>query len=162
MKNNILYSPWRIQYILSKKDTSCIFCLNNGAIDDEKHYIIYRTSLSYVILNTYPYSNGHIMVIPNKHVKSLSELTSEELSDLFQLVQLSERVLYNIYSPEGINVGINIGKAAGAGIDSHLHVHLLPRWSGDTNFMTTIGGTRVIPEELQATFSLLKEGYKNV
>lgn len=154
---NILYSPWRIDYILSEKDNNCVFCFS--AADDEKHFVVYRSTNCYVILNHYPYNNGHIMVIPNRHVSNLNSLTEEENSELFSVVRLAEKVLYNAYNPEGINIGINEGKAGGAGIESHLHVHLLPRWFGDSNFMTTIGGTRVVPDSYEHTYCLLKEQF---
>ena len=156
---NILYSPWRIDYIVSQKNESCVFCFNEDD-NDEDHFVIYRSLHCYVIINTYPYNNGHIMVNPNRHVSSLSDLNKEEIHDLFETVQLSEIVLKNVYNPEGINCGINIGKAAGAGIKDHLHVHLLPRWSGDSNFITTLAGTRVIPEEFSVAYKKLKEGFE--
>ena len=156
MKDNILYSPWRINYILEKKkDNQCIFCIHPS--EDAKHLVIYRSSQSFVILNLYPYNNGHIMVVPNKHVATLNELDSIELCDLFKLVQLSEKIIKNVYTPDGLNIGINLGKAAGAGIDNHLHVHLVPRWNGDNNFMSSIAGTRVIPESFDNSYQKLKE-----
>ena len=155
--NKLLYSPWRIDYILSEKDDKCVFCFPKE--NDDKHYVVFRSKSCYVILNHYPYNNGHIMVIPNKHVSTLNELSEEENKELFEVVRLSEKILYNAYNPEGMNIGINEGKAGGAGIESHLHVHLLPRWDGDSNFMTSIGGCRVIPDSYENTFSLLKEQF---
>ena len=158
MNDNILYSPWRIDYILSKKtDDQCIFCINPS--EDESHLVVYRSLKSFVILNLYPYNNGHIMVVPNKHIASLNDLDSIELSDLFSLVQQTEKIIKKVYTPDGINIGINLGKAAGAGIDSHLHVHLVPRWLGDNNFMTSIAGIRVIPEDFKKTYEKLKEAF---
>jgi len=159
--DKILYSPWRIDYILSEKDKSCIFCLKDKVSKDEDSFIPYRSTHCFVILNIYPYNNGHIMVVPYKHVSCLSDLTAEEILDLFATVQLSERIIKKAFNPEGLNIGINIGKAAGAGIEEHLHVHLLPRWSGDTNFMTTVGGMRVIPEAFNQTYAKLKDLYKS-
>lgn len=156
---NYLYSPWRLEYILSKKAEECIFCTKPNQNDDEKHLIVYRTKLSFVIINMFPYNNGHIMAVPNRHVACLSDLTNEERNDLFELTTLCERVIKKVYSPQGINVGINLGKAAGAGIDQHLHVHLVPRWGGDCNFMTSVGGVRVLPDDFERAYKLLKEQF---
>ena len=156
-----LYSPWRIEYVLAKKGKECIFCHKPKAEEDPKHMIVYRSSLSYVIINLYPYNNGHVMVVPFRHVSSLVELNPGEIKDLFMTVQLTEKVLRSAYNPEGINIGLNLGKAAGAGIDEHLHVHLVPRWVGDCNFMSVIGGKRVIPEAFDKTFNLLQEQFDN-
>jgi len=156
---NILYSPWRMKYIISEKEKWCIFCLNQDTEKDKEHLIVYRSERSFVILNLYPYNNGHIMVVPNRHVALVSDCTPEEVSDLFMTVQKCEGVLMSLYAPDGINIGINIGKAAGAGIDEHLHVHLVPRWFGDNNFMTSIAGTRVIPEDFNISFERLKEQF---
>ncbi|MCL2065244.1 MAG: HIT domain-containing protein [Candidatus Cloacimonetes bacterium] len=175
MHDNILYSPWRMKYIISEKSKSCIFCfdktekrtISNSKEDvnfehsDEDHLIVYRSKHVFVILNLYPYNNGHIMVVPNKHVKELSEMNKDELFDLIEVVQLSEKVIKNVYNPDGINIGMNLGKSAGAGIDEHLHVHILPRWSGDVNFMSSIMGTRVIPEDFSNTYHKIKEGFDN-
>ncbi|MEA1971919.1 MAG: HIT domain-containing protein [Candidatus Cloacimonadota bacterium] len=157
--NNILYSPWRIDYILSEKQDKCVFCFPKA--DDDKHFVVYRNENCYVILNHYPYNNGHIMVIPNRHVSNLNQLSEKENCELFSTVRLATKVLKVVYKCEGLNIGINEGKAAGAGIESHLHVHLLPRWVGDSNFMTTIAGTRVIPDSYENTFSQLKEQFDN-
>lgn len=159
--NDILYSPWRLKYILSEKENNCIFCLKPLAKDDEKHLILHRSEYSFVIMNLYPYNNGHLMIVPNKHVSSLSELNIDELSDLMQLAQLSETILNKVYSPNGFNIGMNIGKAGGAGIESHLHMHIVPRWFGDSNFMTVTGGTRVVPESFESAYHKLKEQFDN-
>jgi ATP adenylyltransferase len=159
--SDILYSPWRLNYILSKKDNKCIFCQKPSAEDDEKHLILHRSKLSFVIMNLYPYNNGHIMVFPAAHKAKLSQLSKEELHDLFDTVQLAETVLQKVYHPDGINVGMNLGKAAGAGIDEHLHAHLVPRWAGDNNFMTVVNGTRVIPESFERAYHKLKEQFDN-
>jgi len=112
-------------------------------------------------MNVFPYNNGHLMVVPNRHISRLNDLQIEELNELFTIVQLSEKVLEKTYNCDGINVGINLGKAGGAGIEEHLHVHLVPRWIGDVNFMTTIGGTRVIPENFEQSFTQLKKQFDN-
>ena len=159
--SDILYSPWRLQYILSNKDKECIFCVKPSEDNDEKHLILYRSEFSFVIMNIFPYNNGHLMVVPNKHVPNLNGLNKEEINDLFETVQLCENMITKVYSPEGMNIGLNLGKAAGAGIDEHLHVHIVPRWSGDVNFMSAIGGTRVIPESFEQAYSKLKEQFDN-
>ena len=159
--SDILYSPWRLQYILSNKDQECIVCIKPSENNDEKHLILYRSELSFVIMNIFPYNNGHLMVVPKKHTPNLNGLNKEEIDDLFETVQLCENVITKVYSPEGLNMGMNLGKAAGAGIDEHLHVHIVPRWNGDLNFMTAISGTRVIPESFEQAYSKLKEQFDN-
>ncbi|MCK4653018.1 MAG: HIT domain-containing protein [Candidatus Cloacimonetes bacterium] len=157
----ILYSPWRLKYVLSEKDNKCILCITPSEENDKKHLILYRTTLSFVIMNTYPYNNGHLMVVPNNHVPALNNLSKQELYDLFETVQLCEKVINKVYSPDGTNIGLNLGKAAGAGVDEHLHVHIVPRWSGDVSFMTSTAGTRVIPESFDRAFKMLKEQFDN-
>ena len=158
--SDILYSPWRLKYILSNKDEKCILCLNPSEKDYD-HLILFRSKYSFVMMNLYPYNNGHIMVVPNSHVSTLNKLSKNELNDLFETVQLCEKVLQRKYNPDGFNIGLNLGKSAGAGIDEHLHVHIVPRWAGDVNFMTSIGGTRVIPEIFETAFKQLKEQFDN-
>lgn len=158
---NVLYSPWRMDYILSQKADECIFCVKPQTDDDAKQFIVYRSSYCFVILNVYPYNNGHIMVVPFKHVSSLNLLETDELNDLFQTVSLCEHVLRKVYKPDGMNIGINIGKTAGAGIEEHIHVHIVPRWQGDVNFMNSIGGVRVIPEAFERTYQMIKEQFDN-
>ncbi|MDP8203599.1 MAG: HIT domain-containing protein [Candidatus Tenebribacter mawsonii] len=159
--NDILYSPWRLQYILSNKDEECIFCTKPSEEKDKKHLILFRSNSCFVIMNIFPYNNGHLMVVPLKHVPNLNGLNKDEINDLFGTVQLCEKVVTKVYSPDGMNVGMNLEKAAGAGIDEHLHVHIVPRWNGDVNFMSTIGGTRVIPESFEQAYSKLKEQFDN-
>jgi ATP adenylyltransferase len=156
MEKKYLYSPWRLDYILSKKEQDCIFCLKPAAGDDEKHLIVYRSKYCFVILNLYPYNNGHVMVVPFEHVPDISSLSDATLADIFKTVQLTESVMKNVYHNEGLNVGINIGKAAGAGVDEHIHVHIVPRWLGDCNFMSVVGGKRVIPEDFGHAYQMLK------
>jgi ATP adenylyltransferase len=162
MDKQYLYSPWRINYILGEKDRGCIFCLKPVSDDDGKHLIVHRSQHCYVILNLYPYNNGHVMVVPYLHVRRLSQLPKEVLMDLFSTVQRTETILDKVYHCEGMNIGINTGKAAGAGIDEHLHIHLVPRWVGDVNFMTVIGGERVIPEGFDAAYAKLKAAFAAV
>ena len=146
-----LWSPWRLAYVTAAhiSPTECIFC--NAAADPGAELVLFRGQHSFVILNLYPYNNGHLMVAPNRHIKTLTSLTAEERLELMALARWSEMALDEAYHPQGINVGINLGKAAGAGIEDHLHMHLVPRWAGDTNFMTAVADTRVLPESLQNT-----------
>jgi len=160
-KMDILYAPWRLSYILSEKEKGCIFCLKPNEENDEKNLILYRSVHSFIIMNMFPYNNGHVMIVPLKHVSNLSDLEVNEFQDLFDLVKFSEVVLKKHYRCDGLNIGMNLGKAAGAGIDEHLHVHIVPRWQGDSNFMTTVNGTRVIPESFERAYSQLKESFMN-
>src|SRR5262245_57788299 len=151
-----LWAPWRLAYVTSAsgEPTACIFCnIFDPALRD---LIVPRGRLSFVILNLYPYTNGHLMVVPNRHVPNLASMHREELDELMQLTRRSEIVLNEAYKPQGINVGINLGRPAGAGVADHLHVHVVPRWNGDTNFMTVVGNVRVVPEALDATKAKLE------
>ncbi|MEA2104340.1 MAG: HIT domain-containing protein [Candidatus Cloacimonadota bacterium] len=154
---NKLYSPWRIDYILREKEKGCIFCNKPADENDEKHLILKRGLHSYIIMNLYPYNNAHLMVVPFRHVNDLTDLNDDEILEVFRMTKIAEIGLKKAYNPDGFNIGINIGKAAGAGISDHLHIHIVPRWNGDTNFITTIGETRVIPENMQVAFQKLKK-----
>jgi ATP adenylyltransferase len=150
-----LWSPWRLDYVTSEKpESGCVFCRSRtGAGRDP--LIVFDGSQAYVILNRYPYNNGHLMVVPHRHLARLVDLSIDELHEIARLTQRSEAALREAYKLEGINVGINLGKPAGGGIPGHLHVHLVPRWTGDTNFMTVVGDTRVLPEDLPSSASRL-------
>jgi ATP adenylyltransferase len=143
-----LWAPWRSAYVTSSTDPDpdCIFCHTSQPGRDE--LVLFRGQVCYVILNLYPYTNGHLMVVPNRHAANLATLSADEQAELMRLTRRAEIAITEAYVPQGINVGINLGKAAGAGVPGHLHVHLVPRWSGDTNFMTAIAETRVLPEDL--------------
>ncbi len=156
-----LYSPWRIDYILQQKENGCIFCAKPEEREDEKHLILKRGSYSYIIMNLYPYNNGHLMIVPFRHVNDYAGLNNDELLELSQMTQICENVLKKVYNPAGFNIGINLGEAAGAGIEEHIHIHIVPRWHGDTNFISTIGETRVIPEKLENTYQKLKKALDN-
>jgi ATP adenylyltransferase len=132
----------------------CVFCASADPSRDD--LVLIRSAACYAILNLYPYNNGHLMIVPNRHVASLSATTAGEQTDLMRLTRHAEMALTEAYSPQGINIGINLGRPAGAGVLDHLHVHLVPRWNGDTNFMTAIGNTRVLPEDLQSTVAKLR------
>ena len=150
-----LWAPWRLAYVTAAPaSTECIFCDAFHSADAE--LTVFRSRHSFIILNLYPYNNGHLMVVPNRHLSALASLTLDEQNDVMALTRMSEMALAEAYHPQGINVGINLGKAAGAGIENHLHVHVVPRWSGDTNFMTAVGETRVLPEDLKETAARLR------
>lgn len=159
MKTKYLYSPWRLDYINSESCKGCIFCCKPDVKEDKNHLIVYRSKHCFVILNLYPYNNGHVMVVPYKHAATLAKLPKVVLNDVFATVQLTESVLSDVYKCEGINIGLNIGKAAGAGVDEHIHVHVVPRWQGDCNFMSVVGGKRVIPEDFESAYKKLKSAF---
>ena len=153
----ILWAPWRMEYILSPKEDSCIFCTPLQQRDDRRNLILHRGKESFIILNRYPYTNGHLMVAPYRHIGLLEELSTEEIKDLMVNIQLSIRVLKGAMSPHGFNIGANVGKVAGAGVENHVHFHIVPRWEGDTNYMPVLASTRVIPEHLQQTYDRLRD-----
>jgi ATP adenylyltransferase len=151
-----LWSPWRLQYVIgSKTKPGCVFC-GPARIAEPDSLIVHEGKTGYVILNLYPYNNGHLMIVPWRHEPTLAGLTAEEMNELGRLTQLSERALREAFRLDGINVGVNLGQAAGAGIIEHVHVHLVPRWSGDANFMTVVGQTRVLPETLEQTAARMR------
>ena len=151
-----IWAPWRIKYIEMEKPDGCILCDKPGQNCDAENYILHRGSQNFVIMNSYPYNPGHLMVAPYRHVASLDELTDSELYEHFEIVRRSAGILREVFSPQGFNIGMNLGKVAGAGIDEHIHTHIVPRWQGDTNFMPVISGVRVVPEALAETYRKLK------
>ena len=151
-----IWAPWRIQYIRMEKPEGCIFCKEAGQNNDALTYILYRGEKNFVILNKYPYNPGHLMVTPFRHVADLEALTAEERNEHFAIVSRSISILRKVFNPEGFNIGMNMGKVAGAGIVDHLHTHIAPRWNGDTNYMTVLADVRVIPEALAETYQKLK------
>lgn len=151
-----LWAPWRIQLIEAPKSDGCIFCDYPARSDDETTLVLARSQHAFVILNRYPYNNGHLMVVPRRHAASPLELEEEEFLDLQRSLRLAIRGVEEAYGPEALNVGMNLGRAAGAGIADHLHWHIVPRWSGDVNFMPVLADTRVIPEHLDASWSRMR------
>ncbi len=147
-----IFSPWRMEYIrqagVDGGTARCVFCVGEGDLEDPGRLLVGLYPNTVAILNRYPYNNGHVLIAPRRHVANLWDLSNEELRELFSLVSLGTRGLAQEYRTEGMNVGVNLGKAAGAGIADHLHVHIVPRWAGDTNFMTPVQETRVLPESL--------------
>lgn len=155
-----LWSPWRLEYILGPKPDACVFCLPKGTEEDEERLVVHRGMWNFVIMNKFPYNNGHIMVTPYRHLMDIAALTPEESSELFHLLQIGTIVLRQRFSPQGINIGLNLGEAAGSGIREHLHFHLVPRWNGDSSFMAVMDEVRVIPEHLRSTYAALKPLFK--
>ncbi|HXI03887.1 MAG TPA: HIT domain-containing protein, partial [Candidatus Saccharimonadales bacterium] len=157
-----LFAPWRFSYLIQeKREEGCVFCnaLRHHGEDAEDSLVVHRGALNLVLLNLYPYNNGHLMVVPNAHLALPSESTPAQRAEMMELSVIAEGVLDDAYHPDGFNVGMNLGRAAGAGIESHFHLHIVPRWSGDTNYMTVMAGTRVIPEDLKRTRDLLRERF---
>lgn len=155
-----LYTPWRYDYIkgASGEKTSsgtCIFCKLPAIGDDEQTFIVHRAAFNYIVLNIYPYISGHLMIVPFEHTADFSNLSRDSADEMMELAQRAHAILGDVYKPHGFNLGMNLGQSAGAGVTDHLHMHVLPRWTGDANFMSTVGETRVIPEDLQTTFHKL-------
>ena len=157
-----IWTPWRYRYVAdASKDSRCIFCDALDAGDDRRMLIVFRGTKNFVILNRYPYTSGHVMVVPYVHVANLADAETETLGEMMEIAQRVERVLGNTYHPQGYNLGMNLGRAAGAGVTGHIHLHVLPRWAGDANFMTVTGETRVEPEELSLTFERLRKALES-
>lgn len=158
-----LWTPWRYQYLVaSGKQEGCVFCNAARDTNDRRSLVVHRAPRNFVILNRFPYTNGHLMIVPYQHVASLQELDAETVSEMMLLARDCEAHLRAIYHPDGLNFGLNLGASAGAGIAGHLHLHGLPRWMGDANFMTVIGETRVLPENLETTWERLREAFREL
>lgn len=155
-----LWTPWRATYMKAKRDkTLCIFCAAAASLADEVNLVVHRARWSFVILNRYPYTSGHMMIAPYAHVSRLQQVDEATTDEMMRLARHGEDVLQEAYRPEGLNIGMNLGEAAGAGIEQHMHMHLLPRWKGDANFMTSVANTRIIPEALEDTYIKIKQGF---
>lgn len=159
-----LWAPWRLEYIKSTQDDEedCIFCQKPKETDDKENLIVYRSNLSFVIMNKFPYNNGHLMVVPYIHEADLTKFTDDVLLDMQHLLQLSLKALNDTMNPHGINIGVNLGRSAGAGIVDHLHYHMVPRWNGDTNYMPVLAGTKVISEALEDSWQKLHTSFKKL
>ena len=155
-----LWSPWRAKYVATGVDSNsntCVFCaIAQDSKNDETNFVLHRAQYGYVVLNLFPYVTGHLLVVPYQHVSQLDATPKETTDELMDLTKRSQTALREVYQPSGFNVGMNLGTSAGAGIPDHLHLHILPRWSGDTNFMTSIADTRVLPEELNVSYGRLR------
>jgi ATP adenylyltransferase len=157
-----LWAPWRFDYIAIEQPQGCIFCVKSQATEDEKNHILWRGEKVFMLLNTFPYNTGHLMVAPYRHTGDALELSPEEGLELFHGVKLGVSALKEVFKPQGFNIGSNVGQVAGAGFADHLHVHVVPRWSGDTNFMAVLNDTRVVPQALATTYEKLKEALQGL
>ena len=155
-----LWAPWRMEYILGKREPYCIFCPEGNGHTDEERLILHRGRLVMVMMNKFPYNNGHLLVAPWRHVAHLEELVGEEMTQIMQWLKITTQILKKIMHPDGFNVGLNLGSAAGAGVEGHLHFHVVPRWQGDTNFLTVFADVRSIPEHLKQTYEKLLPYFK--
>jgi ATP adenylyltransferase len=151
----ILWTPWRLSFIMGPKPSGCIFCDKPGESRDRENYILARGAEAFVILNAYPYNNGHLMIVPYAHTANVEDLSASVQAELMLWTTRAVGALKRAISPEGFNIGMNLGRVAGAGIADHLHLHVVPRWGGDTNFMPVLGETRLIPESLESTYDRL-------
>lgn len=157
-----IWAPWRTVYIGKDHGSQCIFCDKLESTADQENHVILRGEKTFVLMNIYPYNNGHLLIAPKRHVGDITELDEEETLELFQMTQKMVSVLRKAFNPEGFNVGVNLGKIAGAGVPGHFHIHVVPRWGGDTNFMPVIGDVRVISEGLDLTYQKIMDALKQV
>ena len=151
-----LWAPWRMEYVQKAAESGCILCQKPRENNDEANLILFRGQHNFIILNAFPYNPGHLMVAPYRHITNLQDLTDEEAKELFDIIKKSLELLKEVIKPAGFNIGVNVGKVAGAGIAKHLHTHIVPRWQGDTNFMPVLTDTKVIPEALTGTYRKLR------
>jgi ATP adenylyltransferase len=160
--NQRIWAPWRLAYVKDAAkggDEGCIFCSKPAADDDEANLIVHRGELCFVILNLFPYTNGHMMIAPYEHVAAIEEVEAEALAEMMALAQQGIRALDDVYAPHGYNVGFNQGRVAGAGVEHHIHLHVVPRWGGDTNFMPVLGDTRVLAQSLEDSYAALRDKF---
>jgi ATP adenylyltransferase len=155
-----LWAPWRLGYVMGEREKECIFCTKPKASDDKKHLILFRGKHCFVILNLYPYNNGHMMVVPYSHIDSVLKLKKEEAEEMMALTQKCVDALGKKFTPQGYNIGMNLGTCAGAGIETHIHMHIVPRWNGDTNYMPVLGGTKVLAQTVDATYDSLVDLFR--
>jgi ATP adenylyltransferase len=160
---DFLWTPWRYEYVSTGvKSSDCIFCDLPKLGDDEKAHIVHRARYCYIVLNAFPYTSGHVMIVPFQHLDELQKLPVETADEMMVLAQVMERVLRLLYVPDGINLGMNIGKAAGAGVAGHVHMHVLPRWVADANFLSVIGETRILPETLETSYQRIRGALEGI
>jgi ATP adenylyltransferase len=160
--NQRIWAPWRLAYVKDASkdsDEECIFCAKPQADDDEANLIVHRGDRAFVILNLFPYTNGHMMVAPYEHIGAIEAIDAETIAEMMALGQQGIRILDQVYGPQGFNVGFNQGRVAGAGVEHHIHMHVVPRWGGDTNFMPVLGDTRVMPQSLEDSYAALREKF---
>lgn len=159
---DVLWAPWRLEYILGPKPDECVFCIPEHTAEDKERLILYRGRYNFVIMNKYPYNNGHLMVTPYRHLMNLAHMTTEEMHESAELLKECTRIIQDRFNPQGVNIGLNLGEAAGAGIKEHLHFHLVPRWIGDSSFMAVFSETRMVPEHLYATYDAYKPYFEQL
>jgi len=152
-----LWAPWRIKYIVGHKDKKCVFCKAYKDTNDKKNFVIHRSRHCFAIINIFPYNNGHIMIVTNRHIKYLKDISDNELFDLTITARKLVGIIKTALSPEGFNIGMNVGSVSGAGIDSHLHMHIVPRWQGDTNFMPVLSDTKIISQSTKELYTILRK-----
>lgn len=153
-----LWSPWRYQYISNIRNTGrCVFCIDSSGERDREDFVVFRGRLNFVILNIFPYTTGHLLIAPYEHTADLQACPPEQLAEMLELAKLCQCAIERTYHPDGFNIGMNLGQSAGAGVAHHLHLHIVPRWAGDANFMSIVGETRILPEDLNTTYQKLKQ-----
>lgn len=151
-----LYAPWRAAYFMNEKDDGCLFCRMAASKDDRANFILARGDAWFVVINRYPYTTGHVMVVCNRHVERVGDFQDDEGGEMVRLLARCERAIARVYTPDGVNIGANLGRSAGAGVVGHFHMHVVPRWQGDTNFMSSVGETRVVSEDLNDSYEKLR------
>ncbi len=159
MTDKTIWAPWRAEFVLGKKEKGCIFCKRLKRKDSVKNLILYRGKKSFVILNKYPYNPGHAMVVPKRHVAHIEKLTAVEAAEFFEVTRLTVKLMKKALKPHSLNIGMNLGRSSGAGIPEHLHMHIVPRWNGDTNFMPVIGLTKIVSVPLEPIYDALKKEF---
>jgi ATP adenylyltransferase len=159
MTDKIIWAPWRSAFVLSKKEKGCVFCRRFAMKDSVKNLIVYRGETAFVILNKFPYNTGHTLVVPNRHTGHLERLTPQEAQEFFELTRLSVAVIKKVLRPGSLNIGMNLGRGSGAGVPGHVHMHIVPRWVGDTNFMPVLGKTNVVSVPLEPVYERLREEF---
>ncbi len=162
MDDKALWAPWRAEFVLGKKERGCIFCNHFKMADSVENLIVYRGEKNFVILNKFPYNSGHTMIVPNRHVAHLEKLSGEEAVEFFELTRRTVVVIKKALKPDSLNIGMNLGRTSGAGVPEHLHMHIVPRWHGDTNFMPVIGKTKVISVPHEPVYEALRKGFSKV
>ncbi len=162
MSDKMLWAPWRYGFIKSEKEKGCIFCNRIKMKDSIKNLIVYRTDKSCLILNKFPYNSGHAMIVPKRHIGQIEKLNEQESADFFKLIQLSVKIIKKVLTPDSMNLGMNLGRSSGAGIPGHLHMHIVPRWLGDTNFMPVIGKTKIVSVPIKPIYDALKKEFSKI
>ncbi len=159
MADKILWAPWRASFVLGKKEKGCVFCNRLKRRDSVKNLIVYRGKKNFVILNKYPYNSGHTLIVPRRHIARLEKMTEVEAAEFFELTRLTVKILKKALKPHSLNIGMNLGRSSGAGIPEHLHMHVVPRWNGDTNFMPVVGKTKVISVPLDYVYDVIRKEF---